>query len=211
MSAMRAHSPGEARLYLKVTPCSACGQGPWETQQAGADSTAPAASPDRLLTLNARCAHCGAERAFVFQCSPADPGRPADARHHAEPAGETINPTERPSEIIDLGQWLSLFHLLAETAEGPSEKPEARRDAWLAAQCLDEALKFYPSDDELPAESAFTTDASRQAFAEHPEWFARQRLRDMRERLPGLRGPARRPADEARTGSPRPWWKFWKR
>jgi len=203
MSGMRAHSPLEAHLYLKVTPCASCGQGPWEARPPDGVTASPGAGSEGLLTVRARCAHCGAERAFLFRCSPAGHDRPA------EPASGAINLTERASEIIDLGQWLSLFHLLAEAAEGPSENPDARRAAWLAAQCLDEALKFYPSDDELPVKSAFATDASRQTFAAHPEWFARQRLRDLRERLPGLR-PPRRPADEGPMDHRGAWWEFWK-
>ena len=198
MLPLPAHSLAEAHLYLKVTPCGECSKGPWEV------AGEPAGDGDRR-TLAARCHHCGAAQEFTFQC---DRARAAPGLEDLPV--EPINPTDQPSRIIDLGQWISLFYHLLESADRTPDKIEARRLGFEAAQCLDEALKFY-GDDELPARSCFFADASRQAFAEHPEKFARQRLRDMRVRLPDLRAMARRVAEDGR-GHParRRWWRFWK-
>jgi len=208
MQPLRAHSWAEAYLYLKVTPCRACAQGPWELQVAerpAAVEPPPPTGGGQVRSMRAKCLHCGAEQEFTFHCPAPGPQRPLP------PALERINPGDEPSEIIDLGQWLSLFHLLVDQAHRCPDAAESRRVAFQAAQCLDEALKFYTDDDELPPASAFRTEPSRHAFAEHPEKFARQRLRDMRSRLPDLRVMERRLARDAGGGPRRPWWRFWRR
>jgi len=204
MQPLRAHSWAEAYLYLKVTPCPACAQGPWELQvERPATVEGSARSPGgQVRSLRAKCLHCGAQQEFIFHCANPDPEDPP------RPALERINPGPEPSEIIDLGQWLSLFHLLVDQAHRSPDAAESRRVAFQAAQCLDEALKFYTEDDELPPRAAFRTEASRRAFAEHPEKFARQRLRDMRSRLPDLRVMERHLTRDARAPSRRRWWRL---
>lgn len=195
MQPLCAHSWAEAHMYLKVTPCPNCSRGPWEIT-----SEQP---PTESLTLLARCLHCRTEKKFLFECAGAPPG-PEDS---PDLPIELINPTPEPSRIIDLGQWLSLFYMLVEKASSTGGA-ESRRGGFQAAQCLDEALKFYTEDDELPPTSAFFVKASRQAFAEHPEKFARQRLRDMRNKLPDLRIMAKRIARDAGEKKPKHWWQF---
>ena len=104
---------------------------------------------------------------------------------------------------------MSLFYLLVESAAKEDAPTATRRTGYRAALCLAEALKFY-GDDELPPRSAFFTETSARAFSEHPENFAKQKLRDMQSKLPPIAKMARRVArDEA---SPRPkWWRFWRR
>ena len=199
MQPPRAHSQSEACLYLKVAACEACSQGPLELQAPPHTQPSPSGGATTLGRLAARCAHCGARREFVFVWPEAPDGAGA--------SDEPINPTAEPSEIIDAAQWLSLHSLLVESADRAADKAEKRRLTSQAAQCLDEALRFYTEDDELPPQSAFTAASSRQAFAEHPEKFARQSLRDMRAKLPSVSphgGPAAARAD-------RRWWQFWKR
>lgn len=198
MRSLRAHSQAEAYLYLKVTPCPECAAGPWEVREQPGAGEAP---PGRQA-LRARCLQCGTEQEFAFECAEAPPEQPLPA------GGEVVNPTGAASEIIDLGQWLSLFYFYAESADRTADKAEVRRLTFRAAQCLDEALKFYRPADELPPPSAFFVDSSRQAFADHPERFARQRLRDMRSKLPDLRLMARRLALDAQGKPPRRWWPF---
>lgn len=191
-----AHSWAEIHYYLRVTPCPDCGKGPWRAVPV---SQADAADID----LTAACENCGHTRTFRF-IAPENP--PGDEDF------EPINPTDQPSRIIDVGQWLSLFHLFIETASREADKPVARRLGYQAAQCLAEALKFY-RDNELPDESAVWTEASRIALRDHPSKFARQRLRDMQAKLPPLPAMARRvQSDQDRRPSPsRRWWQFWKR
>jgi hypothetical protein len=203
MEPLRAHSWAEAHLYLKVTPCEACSRGPWEVK----------AEPDETQghTLRARCLSCGAEKEFIFEC-PAEPdAKPLDVAELEALPVELISSSASPSEIIDLGQWLSLFYHLVETASKAKDKDNTRRLTFQAAQCLDEALKFYTADGELPPQSAFFTEASRGAFAGQPERFARERLRDMRSKLPDMRLMASRLARDARKTGQSRWWQFWKR
>jgi hypothetical protein len=193
---LQAHTLNEVRYYLMVTPCQACGKGPWEVLTPNGTA---AAEPVGLA--RARCRHCGAEREFRFRCDAPSPTHGVEA--------ETINPTDEPSRIVDLGEWLSLFYLLIEAAASQESKPATRREGYRAALCLAEALKFY-GDDELPPASAFFSERSAAAYRQHPESFARQRLRDMQAKLPKLDAMHRRLQREDRGGR-RGWWRFWRR
>ncbi len=206
MQPLHAHSWAEAHWYLRVTPCQDCSQGPWEVR-AEADQ-------GQGGTITARCLKCGAEKEFTFQCPPPpeaqDPGAAGLDQIEGMPV-EVVNLSSRPSEIVDVGQWLSLFYHLLERASKASNSAETRRVTFQAAQCLDEALKFYGEHEELPPESAFFTAASREAFARRPERFSRESLRGMRSRLPDLRVMAHRLAHDARRPGQKRWWQFWKR
>jgi hypothetical protein len=192
---LRAHTANEARYYLMVTPCEACGEGPWEVDET---REAPAGG---VTAVRAVCRRCQASREFRFVCERDVPPGGSDA--------EMINPTDEPSGIIDLGQWLSLFYLLVESASSERSRAATRRIGYRAALCLAEALKFYTADDELPPEEAFFSEATKRIYREHPENFARQRLRDMQAKLPTLGAMARRISlDHARR---RRWWQFWRR
>ncbi len=203
MQLLHAHSRAEAHLYLTVTPCPNCSAGPWEIT--AEQENAETAQPNRVLL--ARCVHCRTEKKFLFDLSDQPEAQSDDSPTSSV---ELINSTPDPSRIIDLGQWMSLFYLHVEAAAAAG-RADARRVGFQAAQCLDEALKFYTEDDELPPKSAFFVASSRQAFAEHPEKFARQRLRDMRSKLPDLRVMAAKVARDAGAKQKIPWWKFWKR
>ena len=203
MQPLRAHSWAEAHWYLRVTPCRECSQGPWEVEAEPAEA--------RGHTLRARCLHCHAEKEFTFDCPPS--GGPAGGggeQIEGLPV-ELINPSAAPSEIIDVGQWLSLFYHLVETATKTKDRAETRKRTFEAAQCLDEALKFYSDQDELPPESAFFTQASREAFAKYPERFPRESLRNMRSKLPVLRMMAQRLARDVGGRRKQRRWRFWRR
>jgi hypothetical protein len=191
---LRAYTLDEARYYLTVTACASCGKGPWII-----DATIGPDPAGKIAIVEARCKHCHAARKFEFICD------------SAVVAGDNdqINPTEHPSRIIDLGQWLSLFYLLVESAASDSVAPTTRRKGYQAALCLAEALKFY-GDDELPPPPAFFSPATAQAFRDHPEKFARQKLRDILSRLPALPLMARRVSRDQLNGRRR-WWRFWRR
>jgi len=96
-----------------------------------------------------------------------------------------VNPTAEPSQILDLGQWLTLFRMLTETAGHEASMTDARRLSLEAAQCLDEALKFYDdADNDVPPVEAFFGEDSRDRFKAHPEQFSRRRLLHLRSKLP---------------------------
>ena len=183
----------ELRYYLMAEPCPACGKGPW---LACADATPAANVPSEV---EVRCEHCSKRRRIAFVC---EHPVPSDG-----PESELINPTDEPSRVVDLAQWLSLFYGLLESASAQRQSAATRRAGYRAALCLAEALKFY-EDDELPPATAFYSDRTRETFREHPESFARQRLRDMQAKLPTLGAMARRLKQDKRMR--RPWWKFWK-
>ncbi len=198
MDALHAHSPAEAEYYLKVTPCPGCAKGPWEIQVRRPEQDA--------RSMSARCQNCHIERRFEFFCPEQDPAE-------ANPEGDVINASDEPSRIIDVGQWLSLFFFLIDSAAKSPEKAETRKISFQAAQCLDEALKFYTPNDDLPLPSAFFVDTSREAMSRFPERFKLARLRELRSKLPDFHTMARRVADDLAGVHPpkkvkwRPWRK----
>jgi hypothetical protein len=200
MQPLCAHSWLEAKLYLMATPCPNCSRGPCEPVEESLGSSPGRSSDPGVRAVIARCAHCGDERELAF-------GLPVGMSPGS--AAEVVNPTSAPSEVLDAGQWISLHYLLTDAAQRAAEKFERRRLMSLAGQCLDEALRFYVDpDDELPPQSALFTNSSRRAFTEHPEKFARQKLRDIRARLPGPPRPAPLTQPHPPAAS-RSWWRFW--
>ena len=191
---LEAHSLNEVRYYLMVSPCPLCGKGPQEithpqSVQAGQTST-----------IQTNCKNC--EQAGEIQVI-------CQTKLGEGYEGDAINPADEPSRIIDLGQWLSLFYLLIESAATDSSRTSARRGGYQGMLCLSEALKFY-GDNELPPVEAFFTKTTRDIFHRHPEKFTRQGLRDMQSKLPTPASMAARVAsDQQRTS--RRWWQFWSR
>ena len=102
------------------------------------------------------------------------PGRPA-----------AINPTEKRSQLIDVGQWLTLSQLFLQESRSQTDRSHARLRNLQAAQCLDEALKFYDDpENDLPPSDAFYCESSRRRFRESPRQFSRSRLVSEKSRLP---------------------------
>jgi hypothetical protein len=120
------------------------------------------------------------------------------------PAGQAavVNPTDEPSRILDVGQWIVLFRMITERAAREIDKIQARHLGIEAAQCLEEALKFYDDvDNDLPPQEALFTEASRTRFRKAPEQFSRRRLIDLRAKLPS--GSAMRASLSAKK---KRWW-----
>lgn len=199
------HSWPEVNYYLLATPCPACGKGPMQAAAAQGESRA---------LYNLTCPECGRAAPIEIQCDSAE--APPEHLPYEAPAATPINPDPQPSRIIDVGQWLSLFYLLIESASKAEDRVISRRLGYQASQCLAEALKFY-GEDELPPEKALFTESSRNAFHDHPEAFARQRLRDMQAKLPSPAVMARQVERDLRAATPGSrktagsWWKFWQR
>jgi hypothetical protein len=202
---LQAHTPNELEYYLRVTPCARCGHGPLVPQRpepadAGAAEDGDPAPPLRQASVRTRCKRCGHHQTFHFGWQYDVPDGPGDA--------DCINPSDQPSRIIDLGQWLGLYYMFAEAAAPADSPAEARRAYRQAAMCLAEALKFH-GPEELPPEAAFFREASLTAYRANPANYARTRLRELEAVLPA---PAR-----AESGTPpdhpagRPWWKFWQK
>ncbi len=192
---LEAHSVGEMFFYLMATPCERCGRGPLraERKQALGEGDRPGAR------IEAACGRCDHRREFVF-------GLPTDARlEGGDDAPPVVNPTDEPSRILDVGQWIMLFQVVLEAADRAGDKSEARRLGLEAAMCLEEALKFY-EDNDLPPGSALRVESSVSRFRSHPEQFSRERLSGLRAKLPSpvvMR--------EALSGGKRARRRFWKR
>lgn len=172
-----AHSIAEAYLYLMVATCEECGRGPLE----GADAE-PGDRSETSVTLSIplTCRTCGAKSSMSFVV-------PVGLSRHDPQEPTVINPTKECSRLIDVAQWLTLFRVIVEVAEKERDKQQARHLGLEAAQCLEEALKFYDDpDNDLPPEEAFFHKTSRQRFHEHPEQFSRRRIIDLRAKLPTL-------------------------
>ncbi len=196
---LKAHSIREVEYYWKVTPCRNCGKGPLVPED-----LPPSTQPGEIVDVSARCPSCSQTSAETFTCE--------HPQGESWPASEQINPTPHPSRLLGLSQWLSLFYALLEQAYHADESEDTRRIGLQAALCLEEALKFYPDDDdELPPASAMYTQAGRDALADQPGKFARQKLQAMRDRLPSVSAMTRRVARDHSPPAPRRWWQFWKR
>jgi hypothetical protein len=193
---LAAHSLAEAYLYLMATPCPSCGRGPL---RGGDAQSVDAMDEGATLVIPTTCSACQIAAPIKFHLA-------------QKPSTETetaslISATEEPSRILDVGQWITLFRVIAETAGRETDKVQARHLGLEAAQCLEEALKFYDDlDNDLPPPEAFFTDASRERFKEHPEQFSRRRLIELRSRLPSTSMMRSRLSEHKR----RPWWRRWR-
>jgi hypothetical protein len=189
-SIIEVHSVAEAYLYLSASPCRVCGGGPVKPE---ADLTKSDSYSSRY-TIATGCRKCGNQSGLMFNIDP------PPSRDQAR--SDVINPTPDRSRAIDLLGWLTLFRTIIAASEKESDKVLARQLAWEAAQCLDEALRFYQDENEMPDEAAFFSEESRRRFHEQPAHFARSTWRERRLKLPDVR---------ARTSSEtKSWWKFWK-
>lgn len=189
-SRIRVHSVAEAFLFVMVRPCGICGRGPL-TATGGIERVGQSPGDWQLPV---QCKSCKSAETLSFTIDP------VPSRLGAE--SNIINPTPHRSDAIDLLGWLTLYRTIVASAKAAANASEARKLASEAAQCLDEALKFYTMDNELPPADAFFSDASRQRFADHSEQFTRSRWREERLRLPPLPHPVDiKPAPRRKS-----WW-----
>lgn len=172
-----AHSLAEAYLYLMATPCASCGQGLLK----GSDARVVSKREEGVtVTIVATCSACHADTTKWFLL-------PGGLTGQEEGETAIVNPTDQPSGILDVGQWIMLFRMITEAAARETDKTEARHLGIEAAQCLEEALKFYDDvDSDLPPSEAFFTNVSQSRLREAPDQFSRQRLIDLRSKLPSM-------------------------
>lgn len=202
-----AHSLAEAYLYLMATPCARCGRGPLkgtDAESAGTHSSPTAqhsaCGKGAIATLTATCTACQAAATLRFQL-------PGEVTTVVQGEAAVVNPTDEPSRIVDVGQWIMLFRIITESASKETDKVEARHLGLESAQCLEEALKFYDEpDNDLPPEESLFTDASRERFRQAPEQFSKRRLIGLRAKLP--RTDVMR--SSLSVGRKRPWWRRWR-
>jgi len=148
------------------------------------------------LDVPVTCRACGRSDTVRFDLSGLETGEAAMgldgwAALAQSGAAPPINRGKRCSQVIDVGGWLTLYGMLLAGGQARSEQTGQQTDRTVARQmqlqageCLDEALKFYDADNDLPPKSAFFTKRSRRQFREHPDLFLRQRLVSLRAKLP---------------------------
>ena len=198
---LEANSIAEAHLYLMATPCKLCGAGRTRCFESRVESSAG----QYVLTLQTRCEGCGFDSEFRFSL-PEEPT--TTSGHEYQVATARISAGAVPSRIIDVAQWLTLFHVISEAAARQTDRAEGRRLGCEAAQCLEEALKFYREDNDLPPPEALFHERSRRQLRERPNLFARPRLINLRAKLPTLTEMERR-LESTGPERPRKWWKLW--
>ena len=100
---------------------------------------------------------------------------------------------DRPSELLDPGEWLAVADAYASTGPADTSQldPESARrldaDLATAVAALDEVLKFVPAGaDAVPVE-AFWSDRGRAVHAAEPGRFRAIRLRAVRDAYADLR------------------------
>ncbi|MFH0981022.1 MAG: hypothetical protein V2A79_05735 [Planctomycetota bacterium] len=198
---LEAHSVAEAHLYLMATPCKLCGAGRTRSMGNRAESSAGR----HVLLLHTRCEACGFDSEFRFSLP--DQALPTQG-DDVDWTAARINPGGAPSKIIDVAQWLTLFRVISEAAAAQTDAAESRRLGYEAAQCLEEALKFYREDSNLPRPESLLHEQSRRQLRERPDLFARARLINLRAKLPTLTEMEHR-LESSGHRRPRKWWKLW--
>ena len=187
----------EAQWFLLVRRCMSCGKGPLRMTR-----HRTAREGERIVDrMETACGACGEANPLVFDVSGAH-----DLQVEGSDVVVRINETDEPSRVIDVAGWLALFAATADAAGREADKSESRRLGFEAAQCLEEALRFYETDNDLPPEWSFFTEESRARARQHPQQYNRQRLLELRGKLPSLavmedritRQPARKR-----------WWRLW--
>ena len=187
-----AHSLEEVHLYLRATPCPECNAGFLRAVSTASDYTAGEGGVTHVV---ASCHACSHELALSFQ---------VPVPEQDELLLTTINPGDQPSNILDVGQWFVLFGMITEAASHQSDQVEARCLRMEAAQCLEEAMKFYDDEsNDLPSANSFWTEASRKRFRDAPSRFSRDRLLHLRAKLPTLNAVRQSIHERSR----RPWWR----
>jgi hypothetical protein len=183
------HSVAECFLFVSLTYCPACRRRPVR-----AEGDLRRGAPPNPWQLDVACSHCDFRAPLTFTIEP-PPRAPPSAR---------INATIEPSRLIDAAGWLALFKAIVDGAAGEPDREESRALMIEAAECLDEATKFYTPGRELPPETAFYDERSSQRFRDHPEQFRRSRLEELKRKLPHDRSAAPPMSRQQKR-----WWKFW--
>ncbi|MGB0716381.1 MAG: hypothetical protein ACPGXK_10910 [Phycisphaerae bacterium] len=200
----QANSIAEVYYHVMVSSCNKCGKGPLEAGDATSlhydrGSESKSDQPD-AVRLTITCQACAAIEDRTYGL-PRGTGLPKDG----SPA--RVNDSDEPSALIDLAEWVTLFRLLTASAAQTTSKPEARRLGLEAAQCLEEALKFFDDpESDLPSPSAFFTDRTKELSREHPGLYSRERLLELRSKLPSETVMRNRIQGKTKK---RRWWKPW--
>lgn len=169
-----ARTSAELRLFLDLRPC-VCGavRAAWTHRVRDLD--------DGLVAeYTARCPDCDRERLFTFLLpdEPLGSGPEGAAFRYGD---------ERPSELLDPGEWLSAADQLSRSVPmladgaGPQERHRFRFAIGRAAAALAEVMRFAPPGAAAVPESACFTDRGRAVYRAEPGRFRLDRLAAVRE------------------------------
>ena len=197
---MQAHSLAEIHLYLMVRSCKTCAGGPLR----GAATAKEPGAARSLVTVQAKCSSCNEESYLLFEIPGESEGVGAETG-----GGRRINPCGDASRILDVVQWVTLARIMGEAADRASDRLEARELGCDAGECLDEALRFYDAQSELPPGSGLFAEHSRQRIKDRPELYIREALIGARGKLPVRRTGMRESGRGSRSGGRR-WWQWWR-
>lgn len=169
MTLRLARSNDEAYLYMARVACPQCG-----ATGAGEVTATTSGVRDgvRFRTFELTCGSCGTVREFTFQV----PETPAPQ------TGRLSFGDERPSELLDPGEWLTLADtMLSSVPEDPTRLPDedrarAREDLEVARAALDEVLKFIPADRTAVPRFSFWTEQGQRLSVRERWRFDRQEL-----------------------------------
>ena len=200
------HSIVEGRLYLRVRPCGGCGDGPLVADDGNMSHDAEGG----VLAVPVTCRACGGADEVRFDTGGLELPESVISRWFKEGFDAVINPTDEASRVIDVADWLTLYSVMETDAQAVTDRKEARKFHIAAARCIDEALKFFDLDNDLPPADAFFGESSRRQFRDRPEIFTRQHLVDLRNKLPVKRVGEGGTGSEGGLGKPKkrrwlPW------
>lgn len=162
-----ARTNAEARLFLRLRPCEACGARRCEFRSSVIAADGPASR------YTGQCESCGAHREYVFRLP---------EQILPPPAGRVRFGGEAASQLLDPGEWLHYSRICADQA-GPGDDAQsaaARHALATALGAVEEVLKFIPDAARSVPAPAFVSAEGRAIFAAEPGSFDRDRLEAVR-------------------------------
>ena len=169
MAIRLARTNAEAHLYMELSQCENCGEREFEPA-----SSVVFVDGDLASRYTGECPRCGIHREFVFRIPEEiiipDPEEP-------------VFGDDRPSQLIDAGEWMWVADLIARSAPAEPEdgmSDDDRRQARIALRtagaAVGEAAKFVPPGADAVPSDAVWSDRGRAVFQEEPGRFGVRRL-----------------------------------
>lgn len=164
MTKLTARTTDEAHLYMDTRACE-CGSTEFGRKQA------LVRQGEKLVSVYVgNCGKCGKERRFEFVLPD----------EFVPPSARVKFGGDEPSTILGPGEFFAESVRRAKdaplVATDPQERIRATAIMHFSVAALEEVLKFIPADAQAVPESAFTSELGRQAYAEEPGRFKRDRL-----------------------------------
>jgi hypothetical protein len=163
-----ARSAAEAHLFMDLHPCDVCGEEEFQR-----DFAVVVVDGEQRSRYTGGCPECGNPREFTFRLP------------EETPISDPREPSfggERPSELLDAGEWLWVADTIAAgTPAEPDgmdaqERRRAHHDLLTAAAAVAEARKFVAVGADTVAPEALWSPTGRAVHEAEPGRFDRQRL-----------------------------------